>query len=168
MCCVTGSSGHRCRGHCRRPGAGCRLLVSVCCSLCKGDTLYTHMHSRNEKFHMNRTVIIATQIAQVRASLSLTSRLVLYADTAVWFTCLLRTRHHLVELEAGLDRIDASLQGMGYLHAKDILHKDLKSRNIFLESGKVIITDFGLSNVTKLCHADRWVYTPDVTAPPLA
>ena len=46
---------------------------------------------------------------------------------------------------------------MGYLHAKGIIHKDLKSRNIFLESGKVVITDFGLSNVTKLCHGNRLV-----------
>ncbi|XP_022911257.1 kinase suppressor of Ras 2 isoform X2 [Onthophagus taurus] len=46
-------------------------------------------------------------------------------------------------------------QGMGYLHAKGILHKDLKTKNIFLENGKVVITDFGLFSVTKLCHGDR-------------
>jgi len=50
-------------------------------------------------------------------------------------------------------------QGMGYLHAKGIIHKDLKSKNVFLESGnqtaKVIITDFGLFNVTKLCQGSR-------------
>jgi len=50
-------------------------------------------------------------------------------------------------------------QGMGYLHAKGIIHKDLKSKNVFLESGnqtaKVVITDFGLFNVTKLCQGSR-------------
>ncbi|CAH1801681.1 unnamed protein product [Owenia fusiformis] len=46
-------------------------------------------------------------------------------------------------------------QGMGYLHARGIVHKDLKSKNIFLESGKVVITDYGLFNFTKLCHDDR-------------
>lgn len=46
-------------------------------------------------------------------------------------------------------------QGMGYLHAKGIVHKDLKSKNIFLENGKVIITDFGLFSVTKLCFGNR-------------
>jgi len=50
-------------------------------------------------------------------------------------------------------------QGMGYLHAKGIIHKDLKSKNVFLESGmqtaKVVITDFGLFNVTKLCQSSR-------------
>lgn len=46
---------------------------------------------------------------------------------------------------------------MGYLHARGIVHKDLKSKNIFLENGKVIITDFGLFSVTKLCHRNRLV-----------
>lgn len=48
-------------------------------------------------------------------------------------------------------------QGMGYLHARGIVHKDLKSKNIFLENGKVVITDFGLFNVTRLCHGNRYV-----------
>ena len=43
-------------------------------------------------------------------------------------------------------------QGMGYLHSRNIVHKDLKTKNIFLENGKAIITDFGLVNVTRrLC-----------------
>ncbi|XP_018561202.1 kinase suppressor of Ras 2 isoform X2 [Anoplophora glabripennis] len=46
-------------------------------------------------------------------------------------------------------------QGMGYLHAKGIVHKDLKSKNIFVENGKVVITDFGLFSVTKLCFGNR-------------
>ncbi|KAK6625057.1 hypothetical protein RUM43_005348 [Polyplax serrata] len=46
-------------------------------------------------------------------------------------------------------------QGMGYLHAKGIIHKDLKTKNIFLENGKVVITDFGLFGVTKLCYGNR-------------
>ena len=55
---------------------------------------------------------------------------------------------------------------MGYLHAKGIVHKDLKTKNVFLESlkltgtsenFKVVITDFGLFSVTKLCHGSRLV-----------
>nr|CAI5823630.1 unnamed protein product [Callosobruchus analis] len=46
-------------------------------------------------------------------------------------------------------------QGMGYLHAKGIVHKDLKSKNIFVENGKVVITDFGLFSITKLCFGNR-------------
>ncbi|KAG8326086.1 3-dehydrosphinganine reductase [Homalodisca vitripennis] len=49
------------------------------------------------------------------------------------------------------------MKGMGYLHARGIIHKDLKTKNIFLENGKVIITDFGLFSVTKLCFANRKV-----------
>ncbi|KAL9826146.1 LOW QUALITY PROTEIN: kinase suppressor of Ras 1 [Geothlypis trichas] len=36
------------------------------------------------------------------------------------------------------------IKGMGYLHAKGIVHKDLKSKNVFYDNGKVVITDFGL------------------------
>jgi len=38
-------------------------------------------------------------------------------------------------------------QGMSYLHAKGIVHCDLKSKNVFLENNKVIITDFGFLSV---------------------
>ena len=39
---------------------------------------------------------------------------------------------------------------MGYLHAKGIVHKDLKSKNIFIENGKVIITDFAFFSLGRL------------------
>lgn len=41
---------------------------------------------------------------------------------------------------------------MSYLHAKEIVHKDLTTKNIFLENHnhKVVITDFGLFSVRKL------------------
>ena len=43
-------------------------------------------------------------------------------------------------------------QGMSYLHHRGIVHKDLKSKNIFFEKGRAIITDFGLVNVARrLC-----------------
>ena len=42
--------------------------------------------------------------------------------------------------------------GMGYLHARGILHKGLHSRNVFLDKEKVVITDTGLSSVSdSLC-----------------
>ncbi|KAK9730071.1 Phorbol esters/diacylglycerol binding domain (C1 domain) [Popillia japonica] len=91
-------------GACMKPP---RLAIVT--SLSKGNTLYTLIHLRKDKFNMNKTTIVAQQIAQ----------------------------------------------GMGYLHAKGILHKDLKTKNIFLENGKVVITDFGLFSVTKLCHGNR-------------
>ncbi|XP_049825863.1 kinase suppressor of Ras 2 isoform X2 [Aethina tumida] len=83
--------------------------LAIVTSLSKGNTLYTHIHLRKDKFNMNKTTLVAQQISQ----------------------------------------------GMGYLHAKGIVHKDLKSKNIFLENGKVVITDFGLFSVTKLCFGNR-------------
>lgn len=88
-------------GACMKPP---RLAIVT--SMCKGNTLYTHIHLRRDKFNLNKTTLIAQQIAQ----------------------------------------------GMGYLHRRGIIHKDLKSKNIFLENEKVIITDFGLFSVTKLVY----------------
>ena len=83
--------------------------LAIVTSLCKGMSLYTHIHLRKDKFNLNRTIIIAQQICQ----------------------------------------------GMGYLHARGIVHKDLKTKNIFYENGKIVITDFGLFSVTKLCVGYR-------------
>lgn len=91
-------------GACMKPP---RLAIVT--SMCKGYSLYTHIHVYKDKFTMAKTVSLAQQIAQ----------------------------------------------GMGYLHAKGIVHKDLKTKNIFLENGKVVITDFGLFSVTKLCFSNR-------------
>ncbi|XP_075446139.1 kinase suppressor of Ras 1 isoform X2 [Ascaphus truei] len=47
------------------------------------------------------------------------------------------------------------IKGMGYLHAKGIVHKDLKSKNVFYENGKVIITDFGLFGMSGVVQEGR-------------
>uniref|UniRef100_H2YDE5 Protein kinase domain-containing protein n=1 Tax=Ciona savignyi TaxID=51511 RepID=H2YDE5_CIOSA len=60
------------------------------------------------------------------------------------------------------------VQGMGYLHSKGIIHKDLKSKNIFVDGKRVVITDFGLvglhavsgssgSRKSKLSIPDGWL-----------
>lgn len=92
-------------GFCMKPQA----MVT---SLCKGNTLYTHIHSRRDKFNLYRAILVAQQISQ----------------------------------------------GMGYLHAKEIIHKDLKTKNIFLENGKVVITDFGLFSTTKLKYTTTGLF----------
>ncbi|CAG9774043.1 unnamed protein product [Ceutorhynchus assimilis] len=83
--------------------------LAIVTSFSKGNTLFTHIHLRKDKFNINKTTMMGQQICQ----------------------------------------------GMGYLHAKGIVHKDLKTKNIFLENGKVVITDFGLFSVTKLCFGYR-------------
>ena len=38
--------------------------------------------------------------------------------------------------------------GMGYLHARGIVHKGLHTRNVFFDKDKVVITDTGLSSLS--------------------
>ena len=46
---------------------------------------------------------------------------------------------------------------MSYLHTKGILHKDLRSKNVFIEKQKkVVITDFSLFNVRRLAKPERF------------
>ncbi|XP_077417396.1 kinase suppressor of Ras 2 isoform X2 [Vanacampus margaritifer] len=45
------------------------------------------------------------------------------------------------------------VKGMGYLHAKGILHKDMKSKNVFYDNGKVVISDFGLFTISGVLQA---------------
>lgn len=47
------------------------------------------------------------------------------------------------------------VQGMGYLHAKGIIHKDLKSKNVFYDAKKVVITDFGLFGMSGVVQEGR-------------
>lgn len=72
----------------------------------------------------------------------------------------LHTHIHVRHDKFNLNRIimisEQICQGMGYLHARGIIHKDLKTKNIFYENGKVIITDFhGLSSIAKLCSTNK-------------
>ena len=63
-------------------------------------------------------------------------------------------------------------QGMGYLHARGIVHTDLRSKNVFLESGnRVVITDFGLFSVAGLTTKSvrpGWLMIPEGWLPYLA
>uniref|UniRef100_H3BDR1 Kinase suppressor of ras 1 n=1 Tax=Latimeria chalumnae TaxID=7897 RepID=H3BDR1_LATCH len=50
------------------------------------------------------------------------------------------------------------IKGIGYLHARGIVHKDLKSKNVFYDNGKVVITDFGLFGISGVVQEGRREY----------
>ncbi|VDM42256.1 unnamed protein product [Toxocara canis] len=55
-------------------------------------------------------------------------------------------------------------QGMSYLHTKKIIHKDLRTKNIFIENrNRVVITDFGLFSMKRLAqpYRDHTLIVPD-------
>jgi len=52
--------------------------LALVTSMCKGFTLYTHLHLRKDKFSMNKTVIIAQQISQVLAYISIHQLLIFF------------------------------------------------------------------------------------------
>jgi tRNA A-37 threonylcarbamoyl transferase component Bud32 len=53
-------------------------------------------------------------------------------------------------MEKSIDLAKQVTQAMGYLHARYIVHKNLSTRNIFLENdkNKVVISDTGLSSLS--------------------
>lgn len=61
---------------------------------------------------------------------------------------------------------------MGYLHARGIVHTDLRSKNVFLElNNRVVITDFGLFSVAGLTTKSvrpGWLMIPEGWLPYLA
>ncbi|CAL1606801.1 unnamed protein product [Knipowitschia caucasica] len=74
---------------------------------------------------------------------------------------------HIHVLETNIkmiERIDIArqtAQGMDYLHAKNIIHRDMKSNNIFLHDGLTVkIGDFGLATVKT-----RWSGSQQVEQP---
>jgi serine/threonine-protein kinase len=55
-----------------------------------------------------------------------------------------------------IQRVDVVLQmldGLAFLHAKDIAHRDIKPDNIFLVKGQIKIGDFGLARMHQAAQA---------------
>ncbi|XP_017265079.1 raf-1 proto-oncogene, serine/threonine kinase a isoform X3 [Kryptolebias marmoratus] len=71
---------------------------------------------------------------------------------------VLETNFKMIQL---IDIARQTAQGMDYLHAKNIIHRDMKSNNIFLHEGLTVkIGDFGLATVKA-----RWSGSQQVEQP---
>ncbi|MEE6499806.1 hypothetical protein FKM82_003590 [Ascaphus truei] len=59
------------------------------------------------------------------------------------------------------------LLGVNYLHERLVLHRDLKTKNIFLKNGAVKIGDFGVSRVLSVSSdmATTFTGTPHYMSP---
>ncbi|XP_028275535.1 kinase suppressor of Ras 1-like isoform X2 [Parambassis ranga] len=68
---------------------------------------------------------------------------------------VVRERGHLLDLNKTRQIAQEIVKGMGYLHAKGIIHKDLKSKNVFYDTNKVVITDFGLFGMSGVVQKGR-------------
>ncbi|XP_069022666.1 kinase suppressor of Ras 1-like isoform X2 [Embiotoca jacksoni] len=68
---------------------------------------------------------------------------------------VVRERGHILDINKIRQIAQEIVQGMGYLHAKGIIHKDLKSKNVFYDAKKVVITDFGLFGMSGVVQEGR-------------
>ncbi|XP_059187031.1 kinase suppressor of Ras 1-like isoform X2 [Centropristis striata] len=68
---------------------------------------------------------------------------------------VVRERGHMLDINKTRQIAQEIIKGMGYLHAKGIIHKDLKSKNVFYDKNKVVITDFGLFGMSGVVQEGR-------------
>ncbi|XP_019958336.2 kinase suppressor of Ras 1-like isoform X2 [Paralichthys olivaceus] len=68
---------------------------------------------------------------------------------------VVRERGHMLDINKTRQIAQEIVKGMGYLHAKGIIHKDLKSKNVFCDTNKVVITDFGLFGMSGVVQEGR-------------
>ena len=74
---------------------------------------------------------------------------------------LLHIRKHSLSINQVISIGSQIAKGMGYLHARQIVHRDLKTRNIFIETNyKAVIADFALFNFVNFCKVAKYVVVP--------
>ncbi|CAI9721227.1 serine serine/threonine-protein kinase Nek11 isoform X1 [Octopus vulgaris] len=72
-----------------------------------------------------------------------------------------------ISVKQTLDWFIQILLGVNYIHSRHILHRDLKSRNIFLKNGIIKIGDFGISRILAgpSDYASTFIGTPYYMSP---
>ncbi len=64
-----------------------------------------------------------------------------------------RSTYRRMPLARRVDLVHQTLDGLAFLHAKDIAHRDIKPDNIFLVKGQIKIGDFGLARMHQAAQA---------------
>ena len=64
-----------------------------------------------------------------------------------------KTTYRAMPLARRVELVLQMLDGLAFLHAKDIAHRDIKPDNIFLAEGKIKIGDFGLAKTQQAAQA---------------
>ncbi|MFS8071514.1 MAG: protein kinase domain-containing protein, partial [Byssovorax sp.] len=64
-----------------------------------------------------------------------------------------KTTYRGMPLARRVDLVLQMLDGLAFLHAKDIAHRDIKPDNIFLVQGQIKIGDFGLAKTQQAAQA---------------
>lgn len=71
-----------------------------------------------------------------------------WCDGDTLYNCI-HVKENIFKLNHVVEISIQTCNGMGYLHAKNIIHRDLKSNNLFLQNNVIKIGDFGLSTVKR-------------------
>uniref|UniRef100_A0A1I8G9L5 non-specific serine/threonine protein kinase n=1 Tax=Macrostomum lignano TaxID=282301 RepID=A0A1I8G9L5_9PLAT len=94
-----------------------------------------------------------------------------YCDEGDLDQCISRLKQagHNLPVQTTIRWFIQILLGVDYLHGRRILHRDLKTKNIFLKSGTVKIGDFGISRVlmSNSDMASTFLGTPYFMSPEL-
>ena len=132
-----------------------RLSVSARAEALKEAEQLRQLHHSNivayvEHFEVNSALYIVTEYAEGG---TLASFITAQSDTPIDESTILR---YFVQMAQALD----------YLHSKRIIHRDIKSANVFLtRAGDVKVGDLGLSVVTSGTHSGTICGTASYLAP---
>lgn len=112
-----------------------------------------------ECFHFDNTLIIVMEYCERTFNLRLDGDLTTFLKN--W-----KKKGELLDERIIVNWFIQLLFGVKTLHSKNVLHRDLKSANIFLTSNKTLkIGDFGISKVLDNTSAKTFVGTPYYLSP---